>query len=228
MSTNGTTSAKPKKFISRSTFLNNITEDREILHLGCSSGSFLRDRLNRKSLLHENLNNVAKELYGIDLDADSLEIMRKELGFDNLFVGDVQELDSIPIDKKFDIVLAGDLLEHITCPGEMLNGVKRFLKPNGQFVISTVNAFGLHFQIRRWLGRYVEHFEHVCFYSPETLINLFERHGYQVSSLYGAYTEPPYTIRKKIKFAFGAPLFKLFPVLAGTLIVIAELPDNSN
>ncbi len=175
--------------------------------------------------MHDNLNKVTTELYGIDLDADSLKIMKDELGFDNLYVGDVQKLESVNLNKEFDIVLAGDLLEHITCPGAMLDGVKRFLKPDGKLVISTVNAFGLHFQIRRWLGRYVEHFEHVCFYSPETLVNLFERHGYVVEDMYGAYTEPPYTLGKKLKFTIGMPLFKLFPVLAGTLIVIAHTKE---
>ena len=199
-----------------------------MLHLGCSSGSFLQERLDRGSLLHENLHKVARELYGIDLDAESLEVMRQELGYENIFEGDVQNLDAVPINRKFDIVLAGDLLEHITCPGAMLEGVKRLLQHNGRFVISTVNAFGLHFQLKRWLGRYVEHFEHVCFYSPETLLNLFDRHGYKVAVLYGAYTEPPYTIGQKIKFAIGAPLFRIFPVLAGTLIVVASPEDNNN
>ena len=88
-------------------------------------------------------------------------------------------------------------------------------------MLSTVNAFGLHFQLRRWLGAYTEHPEHVCFYSPETIVNLLERHGYVVQEMYGCYNEPPRTWKRKLEFAVGMPLLKIAPVLAGTLIAVA-------
>lgn len=84
-----------------------------------------------------------------------------------------------------------------------------------------VNAFGLHYQLRRWSGRYVGRVEHVCFYSPETLHHLFDRHGSEVTEMYGAYTELPFGWKQKVKFAIGHPLFKLVPILAGTIIVVA-------
>lgn len=220
------TTTNVDKFISRRSYFREIAKNCNVLHLGCSSGTFLKARINRGSLLHTDLHNSANILYGIDLDGESLGIMREELGYDNLYEGDVQKLENISLNENFDIVLAGDLLEHITCPGAMLEGIKPLLSSNGSFVISTVNAFGLHFQIKRWLGRYVEHFEHICFYSPETLVNLFERHSYEVKIIYGAYTEPPFSWSQKIKFIFGYPLFKLFPVLAGTLIVVATPKTN--
>jgi len=212
----------PTKYISRTDFLMDVCKGKSVLHLGCSSGAHLRARLQRGSLLHAKLAQVASELCGVDLDGESLQIMQDELGFTNLYEGDVERLSDLNLGMKFDIVLAGDLLEHISRPGAMLDGVRQRLNDGGAFVVSTVNAFGLHFQIKRWLGRYREHFEHVCFYSPETLHNLFERHGYRISQMYGAYTEPPYTMSNKMKFFVGAPLFRLFPVLAGTLVVVAE------
>jgi SAM-dependent methyltransferase len=137
-------------------------------------------------------------------------------------------LEDAQIRESFDIVLAGDLLEHITRPGAMLESAKSLLKPNGRFIVSTNNAFGLHYQLRRWAGRYKEHFEHVCFYSPETLLHLFQRHGYRVVAMYGAYTVPPTGLRNRILFGLGRPLFRLFPVLAGTLIVVAAPAHDSH
>lgn len=107
----------------------------------------------------------------------------------------------------------------------MLEGSKRFLESNGEIVLSTNNAFGLHFQIKRWIGRYKEHVEHVCFFSPETLINLFERHGFRVIEMYGAYTEPPWTLKQKVIFWIGRPILELVPKLSGTLIVVAVKRD---
>jgi 2-polyprenyl-3-methyl-5-hydroxy-6-metoxy-1,4-benzoquinol methylase len=208
-------------------FLRAECRGKSVMHLGCSSGRYLKDRLERGSLLHAVLSQEAAEMHGLDLDEQSLQEMRG-LGFANLHQGNAEKLDNIDINRKFDVVVAGDLLEHLTRPGAMLDGVKRLLTPRGRFIVSTINAFGLHFQLRRWSGRYVEHFEHVCFYSPETLAHLFERHGYRVVEMYGAFTEPPHTWKQKIKFILGAPLLRFAPVLAGTLIVVAEMgnPDR--
>ena len=82
----------------------------------------------------------------------------------------------------------------------VLDGIKRFLRPGEHFVMSTVNAFGLNFQLRRWLGTYTEHPEHVCFFSPETVVHMLERHGYAVLEILGCYTEPPRTLKRKVEF----------------------------
>jgi 2-polyprenyl-3-methyl-5-hydroxy-6-metoxy-1,4-benzoquinol methylase len=220
-----TNSPLSSSYVSRMDFLRKQCHGKSVMHLGCSSGRYLKDRLERGSLLHAVLAQEAEEMHGIDLDEQSLQEMRS-LGFTNLHHGNAERLDNIEIGKKFDIVVAGDLLEHLTRPGAMLDGVKHLLAPRGRFIVSTVNAFGLHFQLRRWSGRYVEHFEHVCFYSPETLAHLFERHGYHVVEMHGAFTEPPHTWKQKMKFMLGAPLLRVAPVLAGTLIVVAEMNNS--
>lgn len=218
----GTPEIELTSYTSRMEFLLKHSENKKVLHLGCSSGRYIQDRLERGSLLHTSLSDTASKLSGIDLDGESLVVMREKLGHTDLYQGDVEKLDDVSLDETFDIVLAGDLLEHITCPGAMLNGIKRFLNDNGTVIISTNNAFGLNYQLRRWSGNFKEHFEHVCFFSPETLLHLFERHGYKVVEMHGAYTEPPYTLAKKIKFMLGAPLYRKFPILAGTLIIVAQ------
>jgi len=209
------------KYISRMKYFAEWCKNKNVMHLGCSSGTYIHDRIKRGTFLHSILNDTAQNLAGLDIDAKSLETM-KELGFSNLYEGNAEKLSESNIKEKYDIVIAGDLLEHITCPGAMLEGVKELLDENGKFIISTNNAFGVHYQIRRWLGRFTEHFEHVCFYSPETLVHLFERHNYKVVDLYAAYTVPPHSLSDKILFTIGKPIFKLFPVLAGTLVVVAE------
>ena len=201
---------KINNYLSRIDFIRSYCGNKYVLHLGCSSGKYLNDRIERNNLLHNILNESARELYGIDIDRISLEKMKNILNFDNLYNGDVEHLENLDIDKKFDVIVAGDLLEHLSCPGLMLEGVKKFLNDDGKVVISTNNAFGLHYQLRRWFGFYREHCEHVCFYSPETLVNLFERHKYEVLEMYGAYTVPPHTIMQKLKFFVGKSLFKMF------------------
>ena len=120
----------PDRYISRIEYLRERCRGRRVLHLGCSSGQFLQDRLKRNSLLHSILAEEAGELYGVDLDETSLETMRA-MGFHRLYHGDAERLDDLDLEKTFDVVVAGDLLEHITRPGAMLDGVKRFLEEAG-------------------------------------------------------------------------------------------------
>lgn len=209
-----------RRYISRLDLFRERCRGKKVLHLGCSSGRYIEDKLRRGAFLHSILQEEAQTLCGVDIDAASLAKMR-DLGFENLWHGDAENLATLGTDEKFDVVVAGDLLEHLTCPGSMIEGVKRLLNPGGICLVSTVNAFGIHFQLRRWLGRYVEHFEHVAFYSPETLVHLFERHGYRAVELYGGFTEPPHNLRKKALFLAGKPLLTLAPVLAGTLVLSA-------
>ena len=209
-----------KPYQNRIAMFQEYSRGKTVLHLGCSSGGFLQERLARGDLLHSLLNDVASELHGIDIHEESIEMLR-DIGFNNLYIADVQD-GKIDINKQFDMIVAGDILEHITKPGCMLEAMKPLLKPDGKLLLSTNNAFGLNYQIRRWLGIYTEHPEHVAFYSPETLRHLFERHEYTVDAVFGAYTVPPYTLKKKLLFIFGRPLYKQFPVLAGTLVIVAR------
>src|SRR4051812_3135450 len=133
-------SARLRSYVSRIEYLREACRGKRVLHLGCSSGRFILDRLQRGSLLHAMLHEEASVLYGIDLDRESLALMREQMGFANLYEGNVERLDELRLDERFDVVLAGDLIEHLTCPGELLNGIKRFLQPGGRFVLSTVNA----------------------------------------------------------------------------------------
>jgi 2-polyprenyl-3-methyl-5-hydroxy-6-metoxy-1,4-benzoquinol methylase len=212
-----------KSYVNRMEVFRTVCSGKKVLHLGCSSGKFIEDRIRRGDLLHAELAGVASELHGLDLDEASVEILRR-MGFENLWIGNAEHLGSVGLPAAhFDVVVAGDLLEHITNPGGMLDGIRKLLSANGVLLLSTNNAFGLNYQVRRWLGIYSEHPEHVVFYSPETLAHTFERHGYRVNTMQGAYTVPPYTAMKRALFFIGSPLLRVFPVLAGTLVVVAQI-----
>ncbi len=91
-------------------------------------------------------------MVGVDLDGESLALLREQLGIRNLVVGDAEHLETCDIQGRFDVVLCGDLVEHLTCPGLMLNGIKRFLVPKGTLIVSTPNSFSLMANIRFTTG----------------------------------------------------------------------------
>ena len=127
-------------YVSRKEFLLNECSNKKTLHLGCSAGKHIQARIDRGSLLHESINNISSELHGLDLEEESLDVMRKDYGFSNLYQGNAEKLEEVDFGTTFDIVLAGDLLEHLTCPGAMLDGVKALLNDQGKIISNALTV----------------------------------------------------------------------------------------
>src|SRR6185295_7888354 len=56
-------------------------------------------------------------------------------------------------DSDFDVVVAGELLEHLRDPRRVVADVRRVLRPGGTFVASVPNAYRLKNRARFLLGR---------------------------------------------------------------------------
>jgi len=122
---------------------------------------------------------VASDVVGIDIDTSGIERAKAE-GIQNIYYGNVEELDKVNILGKFDVIAAGGVLEHLSNPGLFLDGVKRFFTPATEMIIETPNAFSVHRFILGLLNREYVHSEHVFYFSYVTLRNLLERHGYTI------------------------------------------------
>ena len=89
-----------------------------------------------------------------------------------------------------DVVLLGEVLEHLTDPGAALRSLQTLLAPEGVILVTVPNAFHLSMIVHmaRWDERV--HPEHVAYYSPSTLARLFDMVGLEVVEL-GFYRKRP-------------------------------------
>lgn len=159
---------------------------KRVLHLGCTNYPYTEESIRNEMLLHADLAKTASILYGIDSDATGISMLN-EVGFGNIFQGDLEHLEDLAIDQQFDVIVAGEMIEHLNNPGLFLNGIKRFMTPDTRLVLTTINAYcGMRFAMYGLRGRRgrVEfvHPDHVAYYSYSTLRVLLERHGMQVDS----------------------------------------------
>jgi SAM-dependent methyltransferase len=76
-------------------------------------------------------------------------------------------LDNLPLpfpDGEFDVVILGDVIEHLNRPFDLLRDLRRVLKPGGNLLLSTPNPHYIHEVLKTWLGIYhpddPEHFVH--------------------------------------------------------------------
>jgi SAM-dependent methyltransferase len=182
----GTADAPDRGLVQRLAFLGGICRDRSVLHVGCTNWPYTRAMLDSGGLLHLGLAKVARELWGVDSDPEGLRVL-EAAGVMNLVRGDAEDLAACPLDRTFDVVLAGEILEHLSNPGLFLRGVRRFLAPGGRLVVTTVNAYcGFRFAQYFFRGRggaaEPVHPDHVAYYSYRTLTHLLTREGYAVES----------------------------------------------
>ncbi len=176
-----------------------------VLHLGCVDKGLTYERFKLQELMHQKLAAVSKELWGVDTDAEQISFLQKQ-GFENLLVGDVSELDRIEAlkGKKFDVIVASEIIEHLSNPGLFLQAVKSLMdSPKTHFIVSVPNAFRIDTIL--WLFRGVEyiHPDHNYWFSYFTVTNLLEKNGFKVEEVYVYSFQPtgvlPARIRRFLK-----------------------------
>ena len=122
----------------------------------------------------------------IEKDPAAAELARRFC--ERMIVGNVEELDfEVALgEEQFDVVLFGDVLEHLVEPGAVLVKVARVLAPGGYVVASVPNiAHGsVRLALLRGEFRYSESGlldrSHLRFFTRETLADLFRDAGYAI------------------------------------------------
>ena len=181
------THSRPAK-VDRIEFIDSVVARKSVLHLGCTNYPYTQEAIDSGMLLHDRISGKADEVYGFDQDERGLEVLR-ERGTDNLFRADLEKLRDVDLEKHFDTIIAGEIIEHLSAPGDFLDGVRRFMSDSSKLVITTVNAYcALRFAVYALRGKggisEPVHPDHVAYYSYGTLHRLLEKHGMEVEAFY--------------------------------------------
>ncbi|HMQ04674.1 MAG TPA: class I SAM-dependent methyltransferase [Pyrinomonadaceae bacterium] len=146
-------------------------KNKTVMEVGCSQGY----------LLNSFLDNVHFYPIGADLDADALDIARKNYGEKIRFVQTTAS--SIPVaDESVDIIYSIDTVEHLSNIRAIFSECYRILKPGGTMFV--------HFQ--GWYGPYGSHLEDIipfpwanAVFSMDTLLkvaaHLYDSPDYDVA-----------------------------------------------
>ncbi len=95
-----------------------------ILDLGCSGGLFA-----------ERARAAGHHVTGVDV----MEIPGVRERTDRFFVADLERGIPAEIEGPFDVVVAGDVIEHIARPVDLLRDIRRVLRPGGELLLSVPN-----------------------------------------------------------------------------------------
>lgn len=94
-------------------------------------------------------------------------------------VGDASKKTSFS-GKQFNVVIAGEVIEHMEDPAALVCEMARLCKPGGWMTISTVNTKCKN-------AKKLEYPEHLWEFEPQDLIDLFSPYGVAIYYLFGDY-----------------------------------------
>lgn len=201
-------------FVSHRIVLNLITSGCRVLEIGCANGRF-------SQLLHEKNCKVT----GIEVDQSLAELARTYCV--EVYTGDFTTLKLNPnLADQFDVVLFGEVLEHIVDPEKALQKALQLLVPAGKLIVVVPNVAFIGMRFRLLLGDFTYSGEggildigHVRFFTSSTLKRLIEECGYNQVQVLGV----PYQFNgNKFKRLgqLGMVLWKISDVLLDKLGVL--------
>jgi SAM-dependent methyltransferase len=200
---------------------------RTVLHVGCTDSPITQMRLRDKTLLHGQLTSSSGEVIGIDISDEGLAVLQ-EAGFSNVRKVDAESMRFKNFDKKFEVILAGDVMEHMNNPGNFLESALSVLEEDGKLIIGVPSALTFNI-LKAWLFRHEQvHKDHCFYYSPKTLSCLCSRYGLLPTRL--LFTCQPLTKGESRVFGnMRSLLIRVCPPLSPSMIMVfkrAEFVDQ--
>jgi SAM-dependent methyltransferase len=191
---------------SRITVVRSFARDKKVLDLGCVSHHY---NFGRRKWLHSHVVEVAAECVGADYDEAGIKEL-KEAGYDVVHADVTGDISVLRERGPFDVVVAGEIIEHLPFPQALLTTAREVLKPGGELVVTTPNPYAPHRQRMGATGRTWENVDHVFYCFPSGMAELADRSGL-VLTRYGTVGYPvPRQLRTNTRHSITALVKALF------------------
>src|SRR5262249_21263739 len=127
--------------------------------------------------LHRAVARDASACVGIDSDRAGVAALVGD-GYDVL-VGDITAAPTDDVRERgpFDVIVAGELIEHLDTPGALFRFAVPLLAAGGHLVLTTPNPYALHRARAGWARVVWENVDHVAYLFPSGIAELADRCG---------------------------------------------------
>ena len=208
-------------------------KDKRVLDLGAYDETAIELKEGTDWWLHGRLSKVASAVVGVDnsplLPPSGVETSETS----RIVPGDILHLDVVPLDEKPDVVVAGELIEHVPDALQFLGSLRSDRRLDGATaVFTTPNASAFYNVVLGVFGRESTHHDHVAIHSYKTLNTLCRKAGFREWELMPYHSRfSELVLRSSRPVRMGVLGFErfvnaveyAFPLLAGGWILVVGL-----
>lgn len=202
---------KALKQIDKDQWIVERVKDMTVLHVGCTDWPLTAERLNNGRLLHQKLCKSSKRCVGIDLDGDGIRTLKNlmpSMEFHEInaeIIPQESEISKTP----WDVIVAGDVVEHMSNPGMFFQTARRLLREDGTLIVTVPSAFSVkRFAWLALTGIEQVHPDHTAYFSEATLSQIAKRNGFRISEMYAFQWKNP-TLKNRISNILSMPFLWL-------------------
>jgi len=222
---------KAQKPVDRLLYISKFCKNKKVLDIGCYDETAIKSKKDSGYWLHGLISKVAKKVIGID-SSDQITSEIKTGSRSKIIKKDLYDLDrSFAGANKVDVIVAGELIEHIPDVSKFLQLMKG-LYPGKTLLLTTPNATSLTNVLLAFFDRESSHKDHIQIFSYKTLYALSIKNNlkkFKIIPYHVKFTEM-YLNSSKVKGFFiklieGMINFweSIFPMLSGGYVVKIEL-----
>ncbi|MGW6097126.1 class I SAM-dependent methyltransferase [Streptomyces sp. NPDC055157] len=199
---------------------------RRVVHVGCADNPLTEERLQDGSILHAQLMKNAAEVLGVDVDHEGIEQLRTHLGGDYL-VQDFADSKGAPAVAQFkpDVILAGDVIEHVRDAASFLRGISAQMREVGDgvdLILSTPNGLGAKTLLNTLTGVEMIHPDHVYVFTPASLARLVSDCGLAPHSWFFYHVNSGDGVRARAQRAICHAAARLRPAFAAGQVLVCR------
>ncbi|WP_005031336.1 class I SAM-dependent methyltransferase [Holophaga foetida] len=164
--------------VDRLSFISGLCKDKTVLDIGCLDETALFKKETRH-WLHGRIASVAKRVIGVD-NSDKIPVEGIRTADNSIiYRGDSEHLMLPQLEElRVDIVIAGELIEHLENPLLFLRLVRERY-PNREFVFSTPNGISIANTLLALIKRESQHKDHLHIFTLKILATLCRQAGFE-------------------------------------------------
>jgi 2-polyprenyl-3-methyl-5-hydroxy-6-metoxy-1,4-benzoquinol methylase len=169
---------KPSVWSSHSiiaSYLNALPAQSKVLDVGAASGTLAR-----------MCQNKMLRLFGVEPNPDWAQMASPM--YEKMWVCSISDLEESAL-SGYDVVVLGDILEHVPTPEIVLNQLVEYQVPGARFIISVPNVANLWVRLNLLFGRFdyadrgILDRTHLRFFTRKTLVAMLENAGLEILSI---------------------------------------------
>lgn len=213
-------SCSEEEILDRTNLLVNIVRGKKIIDLGCADHLEVIDlKIRNNTWLHKRLCETAEFCLGIDINEKAIEYI-KSLGYKDVLYCDILKDKELILSQNnnYDILVAGETLEHIDNPVLFLKTLRELYKENIDYLlISVPNAFAIKNFVSVFNHLEFINTDHRYYFTPYTLAKILVISGFTpIEFWFVNYYEPPH------RRFYSRILFKSKPGFRDTIVMISK------